>query len=348
MGVRSWLIDPMEKTKLGKTNLTVSRAGLGVLAIGQNHRALSHEEGSGLLLYGLRRGICFFDTAQYYDQYPLMRSFLEKANDEGYRREDIVISSKSLADGHDEMRDAVTEALEELGTEYIDIFLMHEVRSGQLEERAGAWQALLEAKEAGRVKAIGISTHHADVALRAARLDGCDCVFALLNVEGLGIRTAQEGGPGSKLPGYWIDDRPADRSEMEDALKACRERGLGVFTMKALGGGNLTASYREALDYAFSRPFTDSVMLGMTSEREIDELISYLSGMLPKDFIPDIREKRLKVNHEDCVGCGSCIKACSSQAVSFGEDGLSQIDTDKCIDCGYCAYACPVRAIIRV
>ena len=326
----------------------VSRAGFGVLALGRTHADKGCEEGAEILLYGLESGISFFDTAQYYDEYPLMRAFLRKAEAAGHKREEIVICTKSLASGYEGMTLAVEEALHEMNVEYIDVFLMHEVRTGRLEYRRGAWQALKDAKAAGKVRAIGISTHQADVAEEAAELDGCDCVFALLNVEGLGIRKGQPGGPGTKLPGYWLEDGPGTREDMESALMKCHDAGLGVFTMKALGGGNLIAGYREALDYVFSKPFVDSVMLGMSSRDEVDTLIGYMDGCLSEDYSPDASEKVLKVNHDDCVGCGECMKACASGAVSYVADGLAEIDTDKCIDCGYCAYACPVRAIIRV
>ena len=338
----------MEKTLLGKTEKKVSRAGFGVLAIGRTHRDLKDEEGSDLLLYGLEKGINFFDTAQYYEEYPVMKAFLKKAFDGGHSRDEIVICTKSLAEDAGSMRDAVDEALNEMDLGYIDIFLMHEVRSGQLEERSGAWEALRELKAEGKVHAIGISTHHTDVAEKAAELQDCDCVFALLNTEGLGIRKGETGGPGERLPGYRIPDRQATREEMEEALWKCHDAGLGVFTMKALGGGNLAADYREALDYVFSRSFVDSVMLGMSSRSEINDLLDYLEGELGDDYVPDVSDKVLKVNHDDCVGCGECMKACASGAVYYGDDGLSVIDRDRCIDCGYCAYACPVRAIIRV
>ena len=326
----------------------ISRAGFGVLALGRTHSGLSDEAGAGLMIHALRKGINFFDTAQYYEEYPLMREFLRKAGNEGFEREEIVICSKSLAEDHEDMMAAIDEALEEMELEYIDMFLMHEVRSGQMALRAGAWQALRDAKEQGKVHAIGLSTHHVDVAREAADLEGADCVMALLNIEGMGIRRGEAGGPGGALPGYWIEDRAGARDEMEDALQACCKAGLKVFTMKALGGGNLAADYMEALDYAFTRPFTDCVLLGMSSEKEIDALTAYLKGGLPASYIPDVSLKILKVNHEDCVGCGSCMKACVSDAISFAEDGLAEIDQGKCIDCGYCAYACPVRAIIKV
>lgn len=85
-----------------------------------------------MIRYALKRGFNFLDTAQYYRTYPYIKKALEH---EGF--DDVVISSKSLCTDYDGMMEAVLEAREELGRDVIDIFLMHELRSGQLEERAG-------------------------------------------------------------------------------------------------------------------------------------------------------------------------------------------------------------------
>lgn len=53
----------------------------------------------------------------------------------------------------------------------------------------------------------------------------------------------------------------------------------------------------------------------------------------------------MKVNKEICVGCGTCIGACPTQAISFDKDGKAVIDQKKCIHCGTCAGVCPVNAI---
>ena len=100
-----------------------------------------------------------------------------------------MICSKCLYGEYDVMMDAIHEACAELDRDYIDIFLMHEVRSGQLEERAGAWQALKDAKAQGLVRAIGLSTHHVDVTAAAATMEDLDVVFPLINYAGLGIRS---------------------------------------------------------------------------------------------------------------------------------------------------------------
>lgn len=319
----------MLKVALGKTGLEISRAGMGVLPIGPGQLDLPLEEGADVICHAVYCGINFFDTAQYYKTYPYLRRAFEIL---GSKSDNLIISSKSLCHDYEDMNDAIKEAQQELNRDVIDIFLMHEVRSGGIEERKGAWQALVEAKERGIVRAIGISTHHVDITEQAASLKDCDVIFPIINYAGMGIRK---------------ENMPAAKEEMLEAIKKCHDAGLGVFSMKAFGGGNLTEHYQEALDYVFSKKEIDSVMIGFGCRSDIDDLVSYLDGTMSSDYNPDVSNKKVRVNQTDCEGCGSCIKVCASQAIFYNKNGLAEIDQSRCITCGYCSYACPSRAIIR-
>lgn len=316
----------MKKVLLGNTDIKVSVAGFGVLPIGPSQLALPVEEGAKIIKYALQHGINFLDTAQYYRTYPYINKALE-----GEHFDNIVICSKSLCWDYDGMMDAILEAKEAMQRDVIDIFLMHEVRSGQLELRTGAWEALKDAKAAGLVRAIGLSTHHVDVTLAAASMTDLDVVFPLINYASIGIRKG---------------DDFATKEEMMEAIRACHAAGKGVFSMKALGGGGLTGHYQEALDYVFSKPEIDSVMLGFGKIQEVDDLIAYLDGTMESDYNPDVSKKKFRINQEDCEGCGACKAACPAGAIFYNEAGLAEIDHDKCLTCGYCTPVCPVRALI--
>ena len=316
----------MKKVILGNTGIEVSVAGFGVLPIGPSQLALPVEEGANIIKYALKHGINFIDTAQYYRTYP----YISKAMD-GENFDDLVICSKSLCYDYEGMMEAIMEAREELHRDVIDIFLMHEVRSGQLELRTGAWEALKDAKAKGLVRAIGLSTHHVDITMQAASIEELDVVFPLINYASLGIRKGDEF---------------ASKEEMMEAITACHKAGKGVFSMKAFGGGGLTGHYQEALDYVFSKPEIDSVMIGFGKTKEVDDLLAYLDGSMESNYNPDISKKKVYINQEDCEGCGSCKAACPAGAIFYNENGLAEVNHEKCLTCGYCSPVCPVRAVI--
>ena len=363
-----------DKVQLGKTGIWVSPVGCGVLPMGPGQLALPVEEGAKLICYALSKGINFIDTAQYYKTYPYIRRALEML---GSRSSEVcgahadansvptdgtasrltaysvpcagatdrlitssvpvsdfprpIISSKTLASDYEGAYAAIHEECTALGVPYIDIFLLHEVRSGQFAMRQGAWRALMAAKAEGLVQAIGASTHHVDVVEELTAVPECDVIFPLINYASMGIRRGRSA---------------ASCADMAAAIAAARGAGKGIYSMKALGGGNLAAHYREALDYVFGMESIDSVMLGFGCRRDIDDIVSYLDGSMPDDYAPDVSAKRVRVNQEDCEGCGTCIGTCHSAAIAYNKNGLAEIDRSKCITCGYCAQACPVRAII--
>ena len=316
----------MKKSFLGTTGLEVTVAGFGVLPMGPAQLALPVEEGAEILRYAMDHGINFLDTAQYYRTYPYIKKAFEGGN-----YDHVIICSKSLCTDYEGMMEAIFEAREALDRKVIDIFLMHEVRSGQLEERQGAWQALKDAKEQGLVRAIGLSTHHVDTTEAAASMEDLDVVFPLINYAGIGIRKG---------------DDFATKEEMMEAIKRCHDAGKGVFSMKAFGGGSLTAHYQEALDYVFSKEEIDSVMIGFGKISDVEDLLRYLDGTMDKEYNPDISKKKVYINQEDCEGCGACKATCPAGAIFYNDTGLSEIDHEKCLTCGYCIPICPVRAII--
>ena len=275
-----------------------------------------------MLAHAIDRGINFFDTAQLYQTYPYIREALSLRG-----QPQVVISTKTYAYDLATAKEALEDARQSLDRDYIDIFLLHEQESEHtLRGHREALDYLLAQKERGVIGAVGLSTHHVSGVVGAVKA-GLDIIHPLLNLEGLGI----------------VD---GSREEMEREASQAYGAGMGVFSMKALGGGNLFRKAEDCLNYALSLPYLHSVAVGMQSVEEVDANIDFFEG---RGFSPTAREalahKKRALHIDDwCECCGGCLPRCGQGALSL-KDGMAVCDHQKCILCGYCSTVCPAWAI---
>ena len=317
----------MKKMILGKTGIEVSELCFGALPMGPLQKNLPVETGAEIILRALNGEVNFIDTAQLYQTYEPIRLAL---------KQDVsrpIIVSKSMALDYAGMRTAVEESLQAMEIDYIDIFHLHAARIPEDEnvfvKRSGAWQALLDCKKEGLIKATGISTHSVPSVRLAAEIDEVDIVFPIINKSGTGI-----------LYGTI--------TEMEEAIKLCLARDKGVYFMKALGGGCLVKEYHEAVSFVrnISRV---PIAMGMVSKAEVDYNLAYFKAA-PDEIanLPElvIEEKCFQIVEFLCKDCGSCIETCPNHAISkTSEEIKPKINPDLCLRCGYCVGFCPQFAI---
>ncbi len=308
--------------KISWDDIEVSRLCFGALPMGPSQKDMPPEEGGRLLLRAFEMGVNFVDTAQSYRTYPHIRYALDRWDGPVY------IATKSAAETYEDMEEAVSEALGELGREHIDIFHLHAARVGTdvFEKRAGALECLKEYTERGVVGKIGISTHSVPVVERAGEQEDVQVVYPIINSAGLGI-----------LEG--------DTRDMIRAIGEAHDAGKFLYAMKVFAGGNLIDERQEALDYVLSIRGMGVVSIGMVNESELEVNVGLMKGEVdPRLYEETGRSSKRLMIARFCAACSTCLEHCPNEAL-YIEGDQCLLDRDRCILCGYCAPMCPQFAI---
>ena len=308
----------MEYRELGKTGIEVSRLCFGSLTMTKAQGNLSEKEATELLNFAYEHGVNFIDTAELYDNYPLIKGVFNDV-----KREDLIIASKTYAYSKEGARESLNNYLKAFKTDYADIFLLHE-QEGELTLK-GHYEALEELwklKEKGYIKAIGISTHKIKAVRDALKFKEIEIIHPMVNMEGIGI-----------LDGN-ID-------EMMNAITEAKTQGIGIYAMKVLGGGHLISKSEDAIKWAVNNEKFDSIALGMQSKSEVLANVSLINKEdVPEQVKNNLRNTNRQIDVEEyCIGCGKCAAKCQAKAIKI-IDGKAVINKD-CILCGYCANVCP-------
>ena len=310
---------------LGKTGMEVSELCFGTLPMGPLQADIPLKEGIQLLLSAMDSGINFFDTAQLYRTYP----YLRKAMNQYGKKNDLIIATKSTALDYDGMEMAIQEALTELDREYIDIFHLHVARYGLevFDLTKGALECLIDYKQKGYIRAIGIATH--DVAVTAEAADKCeyDVIFPIMNIKGMGI----QGGA---------------RDDMIKSIAKVKESGKGLYLMKSLAGGNLISDLENSINFVRNIEGSQAIALGMINLGELElNLKIFNDEKIDSESInKTTANKRITILKSLCKACGRCVEFCPNHAVSIVND-IAAVDIEKCLLCGYCTPECPEFAI---
>ena len=263
----------MADVTLGKTKITVNKNGFGALPV----QRVSVEEAGTLLKKAFNHGITFFDTARAYSdsEEKLGLAF------EGIR-EKIYIATKTAADTAEGFRRDLEESLRLLKTDYIDLYQFHNPAvCPKPGDGSSLYEAMLEARERGTVRHIGITNHRLHVAAEA--------------VESGLYETLQ-------FPFSYL----ASEKELE-LVEACKAADMGFIAMKALSGGLITNS---AAAYAYLAKFDNVLPIwGIQREHELDEFLSYIDNppVMTEELEAVIEHDRKELLGEFCRGCGYCM-----------------------------------------
>ncbi len=235
---------------LGPDKVRLSRlaTGLGTIS-GSVQRKLGLQGLADYLHWGFDQGITYWDTADAYRTHPHVNEALKSVP-----REKVAIMSKARAGTAEQMRVDLDRFRKELGTDYIDIVLMHAITDANWPENLkGPMDVLAEARQKGIIRTHGLSCHSLDALKTAVKTPWAHVVLSRINLAGMRM----DGEPAAVVP----------------VLRQLKAAGKGVIGMKILGEGGLRDRVDECLRFVLSLDCVDCFTIGAADRNELADLI---------------------------------------------------------------------------
>ncbi|MDW7655955.1 MAG: aldo/keto reductase [Bacillota bacterium] len=315
----------MPRIEIGQTGLLVEQNGFGALPI----QRIPKHEAVHLLRKAYAGGMDFFDTARGYTD-------SEEKLGEAFRgmRDQVILATKTPAKNADVFWDQLNTSLRLLQTDMIDIYQLHNPSfCPKPGDENGLYDAMLKAKEQGKIRFIGITNHRLAVAQEAIDSGLYDTL---------------------QFPFSYLSN------DQEIALvNNCKSKGMGFIAMKALSGGLITNS---AAACAWTTRFDHVVPIwGIQRESELAEFLSYIQDppKLTEALLTVIAADKKALDGDFCRGCGYCmpcpqgieISTCARASLLIrrapaasllSERGKAMMDkVMDCTECGQCVAKCP-------
>jgi 1-deoxyxylulose-5-phosphate synthase len=244
---------------IGKTGIKTSRLAMGTGTVGSGHH--SHQTALGvkglseLLLNGYDHGLRFFDAADSYGSHPHVAEALKRVP-----RDKVTVLTKTWARDPNTAREDLDRFRRELGTDYIDICLMHCLTEGNwTEQYRGVMDVLSEAKQKGTIRAHGCSCHSIEALRAAAKSPWVDVDLVRINPVGAHM--------------------DADPATVITVIREMRASGKGIIGMKILGQGEMRNRQDEALKFALGLGLLDAFTIGAESKAEQDDLVRRIGAV---------------------------------------------------------------------
>lgn len=323
----------MEYRKLGKTGLTISRMGFGGIPIQR-----IDAEGTRKLLHEMAdKGINYIDTAR---GYTVSEEYLGYAM-EGIR-DKFVVATKSMARTKEAMAADIETSLRNLRTDHIELYQVHNPSMEQLDQvtgKDGALEALMEAREAGKIGHIGLTCHSVQVFERALELEWVETIMFPYNIV---------------------------ENQGEDLIRKCTEKNVGFIAMKPLAGGAIEDA-SLALRYICANKNVTVVIPGMAESGELDENIQACEDekSLTGEELKKIEDVKKQLGTDFCRRCNYCAPCTVGinipsvflfagylqryNLADWAKDRYSTlaVKASACVGCGECEKRCPYHLPIR-
>ncbi|OGD45926.1 hypothetical protein A3K69_04450 [Candidatus Bathyarchaeota archaeon RBG_16_57_9] len=326
----------MKEKILGRTGLKVKTMGFGGIPI----QRVTEEEAVAVVRRCHEHGLNYFDTARgYTNSEERIGKALEDVRDEVY------LATKSHQRTAEGVFRELETSLRNLRTDYVDVYQLHNVANAdqwkQVQAVGGALEAVIQAKEEGRVRHVGVTSHNPDLAAELVRSGHFETLMVQYN---------------------YIITRPE-----EEVLPLCRQLNVGTIAMKPFGGGAFSNA-NTALKYVYSNSDLDLVIPGTLSIAEVEENVRVWQGDLritPQEYELIEQDKR-ELGSSFCRGCDYCQPCPQEIPISFilraerqtlrrmgwTDARVEQVrrardKLDTCIHCGDCESRCPYELHIQ-
>ena len=317
---------------LGKTGLKVTTVGFGSMITSD----------PSVITRALDMGITYYDTARGYQHGNCERMLGGALKG---RRKDIVLSSKSDATTAADATAHLETSLKELGTDYLDIWYIHSKdKPAQVpDELVEAW---IQAKQQGKIRHIGLSTHSPnDMVDRILEIGKIEVVLSTYNFTMGETRDA--------------------------AFERINKAGLGLVAMKVMAGGLRTHNPQPqmqrpmaalaALKWAIRKPYFATAIPSMTDIEQLEMNFQAMSGSWGPAEERILAARLEQIRPDYCRMCYECAGQCTkglpvtdmlryvSYADGYGEFALGRehflrlpasIQSVRCGDCSSCAVRC--------
>lgn len=324
----------MRYRALGKTNLNISLIGFGGIPI----QRTTVEKTKGVIIRAEELGINFIDTARGYS---VSEEYIGQCL-QG-RRDKWIIATKSMARDKEAMIKDINISLNNLKTDYIDLYQIHNVKTVEDLEfvlsDAGAYKALEEAKEEGKIGHIGLTSHSLELLEHAIELNKFETIMYPYN----------------------IVENQADK-----LFKRCAELNIGVIAMKPMAGGAITNG-KLALKYILNNNNINVAIPGMADLEEVEEnaLVGSENIEMTEEDVRECNHIKKDLGSVFCRRCGYCAQCPQGidiptvfifsgykERYGLGNWAEERYATMKkrakdCVKCGICETRCPYDLPIR-